>query len=139
MILVAALHRHLRLSSRVSKGEVRGRCQIGISISQTLHLLSLLVLPPRKELSQWQWLEVAGRSPRDQGNLLGKRKSAARNKGQKASGKSLSFAPCTKYHFIALFLYHFSTKLLFDLYAKAIVQQRNKRKVWSPTSTHSRH
>ena len=50
-ILVAALHQHLRLSSRVSKGEVRGTCQTGISISQTLHLLSLLVLPPRKGLS----------------------------------------------------------------------------------------
>lgn len=134
MILVAALHyQHLRLSSRVREGEVRGTCQIGIGISQTLHLLSLLVLPPRKGLPWWWWLKVAGRSPREQGNLLGKRSSAATKKGGRTSGKSLSPAEYDKYHFIALFLYYFSATLVCDQYPKAILQQRNKRKVWSPT------
>lgn len=68
IIQISALHHHLRLSSRDSKKEVRGTCQIGTSISQTLHLLSQLVMPHRKRLLWWWWLKLAGRSLREQGN-----------------------------------------------------------------------
>lgn len=81
-IQVSALLQHLRLSSRDSKEEVRGTCQIGISISQTLHMLSWLMLPHKRRLLWWWWLKLAGRSPREQGNLLGKGWTAARKKGE---------------------------------------------------------
>lgn len=68
--------------AETAKEEVRGTCQTGVSISQTLRLLSRLVLPHRKGLSWWWWLKLAGRSPREQGNLLGKRWSAAMKKGE---------------------------------------------------------
>lgn len=63
--------------AETGKEEVRGTSQTGISLSQTLCLLLWLVLPHRKGLSWWWWLKLAGRSPREQGDLLGKRWSAA--------------------------------------------------------------
>lgn len=108
-IQVSALHQHLRLSIIDSKEEVRGTCPIGISISQTLHLLPWLVLPHRKKLLWWWWLKLARRSVREQGSLLRKWWRSASKKGENLSHlKNINITLSLKFSVISVPMLFFS-------------------------------
>lgn len=133
-IPAAALHQLLRLSSRVSDREVRWTCQVGISISQTLHLLSLLVLPPRKGLGLFN----SGGGLKGLEGVQGNRENywwrQAVQWGRKDERRLENIPPLPNMSNISFLLHYFAAKIFYDLYPKAICQERNKRKAWSPSS-----